>query len=201
MKTFLLAPLSLLFLLAACGGPDAAAPDEKSGAESAVETEAAATDESDAAPERKTLLTRQGVPGSIEGREAIELLPEDIKPALTKDSTVTLNDITRRSLENDKEFLAEYKNIRADALAAAANPDDAEARAKAEAGIEKLRVWRKKADDLREETLIATQKVRDSGESYSGEVLAGIERFPRDVVKSIDKEIARNTAVLNGESE
>ena len=137
------------------------------------------------------LYTRQDVPGSVEGREVAEVTLDEIKPAFTEATVLTLNAIVRRSLQAAGHYTRSIKSVRtivATSERPGASPADRDA---ARAALEQLRTLHERAVAARIDMDAAVTSLEASAESYSEELLAGMVQYVRDVETSIAAEIQR----------
>ena len=141
-------------------------------------------------------LTRQDVPGSVQGREVAEVTLDEIKPAFTEATVLKLNAIVRRSLRTAGEYTSSIKSVR-NTVAAAERPEATMAeRDAARAALEQLGVLHEAAIAAREDMDAAATNLEASGESYSEELLAGMMKYTRDVEASLAAEIQRLNSTL-----
>lgn len=143
-----------------------------------------------APPDADVEAAPEGSRGAIEGREFSAIEIDAMRPAFEKDTVIKLNAIVRRSLDTANAYTAEIRAIRA---AVAASARDAENKAAAQAGLEKLDAWHTEALSAQQEMNAAVAALEESGEEYSEEILAGMVQYVNDVERLLREEIAALT--------
>ena len=145
-----------------------------------------------APPDADVEAAPEGSRGAIDGREFSAIEIDAMRPAFEKDTVIKLNAIVRRSLDTANAYTAEIRAIRA-AVAADADGADAETKAAAQDGLEKLDAWYAEALSAQHDMNGAVAELEESGEDYSEEILAGMVQYVNDVERLLREEIAALT--------
>ena len=181
----------ILIALALCS---CAENSEESGA---AESSALADSQVHAAKDsEETFYTRQDVPGSLKDREVAEVTADEIKPPFTAETVTKLNAIVRRSVDTASEYTRSIRLIREAIESVASGSTTPELREEAMAGLAKVQAWHAQALSAQEDMNAATAVLRESGESYSEELLTGMIKYVDDVEADIAAEFTRLSMLM-----
>ncbi|GAB2188809.1 hypothetical protein MAH1_04160 [Sessilibacter sp. MAH1] len=130
-------------------------------------------------------VSAEELQSTVAKKEIVELLPEDFKPAFTRETVIKLNAIVKRSFDAINDYddsIREVRAVVADAMKPDATDDAKQIAMKKISHINDLMQASKSAlMDMK----AAEVELRNSGEEYNSAILAGMIDFVEDVAREI----------------
>jgi len=122
-------------------------------------------------------------------QKIVELLPEDFKPAFTRETVIKLNAIVRRSYDVIDEYDAIIDDVRG-AVEQAVSTEMAEQETpeEAEQKIAQITTLAERSKHALSDMMAAVKKLKASDEEYNTAILAGMIDFVEDVEREISAE-------------
>ena len=123
--------------------------------------------------------------------EIIEQLPEDFKPAFTRDTVIKLNAIVRRSFDLFNEYDAIIDDIHT-SVAQAAKPNASDkTKQQAQEHLTLMNALKIRSKDALEDMTTAATELRNSDEVFNSAILAGMIDFVEDIERVMSTEHAK----------
>ncbi|GAB2191641.1 hypothetical protein MAH1_32490 [Sessilibacter sp. MAH1] len=143
----------------------------------------------------QSVIAEQTV-STVERKQIVELLPEDFKPAFTKETVIKLNAIVHRSFEAINDYDESVKAARG-ALIDAAKPDASEeTKAMAMKKLAHISELNKQSKAALSDMKAAETELRNSDEEYNSAILAGMVDFVEDVEREISSQYTKLQAMM-----
>lgn len=129
-------------------------------------------------------------------KEIIELLPEDFKPAFTKETVIKLNAIVRRSFDAINEYDDNIGEVQSVVKSAKSDASE-EAMEMAKKKLAEVDVLNKQSKSALKDMMAAATELRNSDEVFNAAILAGMIDFVEDVEKEISDQYAQLEKMLS----
>lgn len=120
--------------------------------------------------------------------EIIEQLPEDFKPAFTRDTVIKLNAIVRRSFDVFNEYDAIIDDIHTSVTQAVKPNASDKTKQQAQEHLTLMNALKIRSKDALEDMTIAATELRNSDEVYNSAILAGMIDFVEDIERVMSTE-------------
>lgn len=131
-----------------------------------------------------TVIAEESV-NSVARKQIVELLPQDFKPAFTRETVIKLNAIVHRSFDAINEYDSSVKNIR-EAVIESSQPEASEVtKEMAQKKLNQLDSLMKKSKAALSDMMTAKAELENSNEEYNKAILAGMVDFVEDVEREI----------------
>lgn len=134
---------------------------------------------------------------SIARQQIVELLPEDFRPAFTRETVIKLNAIVRRSFDAINEYDNEIKDIRNSVAEAANSGATTASKMAAKAKMSTITSLEQRSKAALTDMKAAEKELRASDEHYNAAILAGMIDFVEDVEREISAQTSKLQNQLN----
>lgn len=136
---------------------------------------------------------------TVARKQIVELLPQDFKPAFTRETVIKLNAIVHRSFDAINEYDSNVRSFRQAVEESTKTDASEEAKEMAQKKLVQLDALMAKSKAALTDMMAAKTELENSDEEYNKAILAGMVDFVEDVEREITAQSTKLHAMVKTE--